>query len=650
MWVKLKNKAGEIVEIEAIKEGKGWWALCPFHVYTKPSLFIYPSGSFKCFGCGASGTVVEEEQEHKKLTIEEFSKAKKLPMDFLKQNYVREYENRLIFFYLNEEGDTAKAVARYRHSLEGANRFSWEKGAYPISYGLWRLKEYDKEKPLIIAEGESDTLTLWFCVLQAIGIPGVHAWKPEFTRFFKHFKRFFVLVEPDSREALYKAVRKNLNCMPLFFKHVGFKDASEAYIALGKDEFIKLINGMIEEAEESTPKILPISEVVEKEVQWAIPFWFAKGVMNLIVGEPGVGKTTLILNLVAQASTGCGKVPSSDGFIEVPLCRSLYISTEDDLSAKVKPLLKSLGVGENPNIFVTYANDLKEVKTLLKEADGFGMIIIDPLTNLIVNNINKIDVVFNMLKPLKAKARNSNVALVGNWHLNKNKNVLGSVAFKSLAKTITLIGKNEDLLITTQIKNAFMSPLPSLKLRIDRGIITWLGISDVDVNEAINEKEALIKEFLLELADEKPEWNFSEIAERAKNEGLNVDSVRTVGQRLVRKGFISKKRIYSQGKIATSVWVFLRNTEGGVSKAQMLDNSQFMLKKQGGDCFLRKGIIGDPYVESEIKKIGEVKTPPIEKFFSFLHFTAQRQREKFGIYGEEIFDLNWISEEAFGVN
>lgn len=191
MQFRLKSKDGKVAEVETRKEGKGWRALCPFHNDTNPSLFIYESGLFKCFGCGASGTVVQEEQEHRKLTLEEFSEAKKLPVEFLVQNFVRECENGVIFFYLNEEGETKKVVARYRHFLEGANRFSWEKGASPIPYGLWRLKEYDREMPLIIVEGESDTLTLWYCGFQAVGIPGMHAWKPEFAKFFKQFKRIF---------------------------------------------------------------------------------------------------------------------------------------------------------------------------------------------------------------------------------------------------------------------------------------------------------------------------------------------------------------------------------------------------------------------------------------------------------------------------
>lgn len=177
-----------------------------------------------------------------------------------------------------------------------------------------------------------------------------------------------------------------------------------------------------------------------------------------------------------------------------------------------------------------------------------------------------------------------------------------------------------------------------------------LGVSDIDVGEAINERDSIIREFLFTLADEKAEWSFAEIAERANKEGLTIDSIRTIGQRLARKGLIEKKRTYKNGKIATSTWIFLINTSWGVSKAQMLDNSQFMLKKQGAYCFLRKGIIGDPYVECETRKVSEIKKPPFDKFLSFLKFMAQKQREKFGIYGEEVFDLNWISEEILDAN
>lgn len=39
------------------RNGKAWLGLCPFHQDRHPSFAIYPDGGYRCFGCGAHGSV-----------------------------------------------------------------------------------------------------------------------------------------------------------------------------------------------------------------------------------------------------------------------------------------------------------------------------------------------------------------------------------------------------------------------------------------------------------------------------------------------------------------------------------------------------------------------------------------------------------------
>src|SRR5437868_6816779 len=56
--------ASDIVEIIGSyfplkRSGNSWWALCPFHKEKTPSFCVNPTyRTFRCFGCGLSGTVV----------------------------------------------------------------------------------------------------------------------------------------------------------------------------------------------------------------------------------------------------------------------------------------------------------------------------------------------------------------------------------------------------------------------------------------------------------------------------------------------------------------------------------------------------------------------------------------------------------------
>lgn len=54
----LPDVAGKLVALKA--SGKEWLACCPFHADRSPSFTIFQQGQrFKCFGCGASGDVLD---------------------------------------------------------------------------------------------------------------------------------------------------------------------------------------------------------------------------------------------------------------------------------------------------------------------------------------------------------------------------------------------------------------------------------------------------------------------------------------------------------------------------------------------------------------------------------------------------------------
>lgn len=65
--------------------------------------------------------------------------------------------------------------------------------------------------------------------------------------------------------------------MQLPFKYVGFKDASEAYLALGMSELINLINGMCEEEEAKMPRIIPVKDVEPKKKSGLSQIYSQKG-------------------------------------------------------------------------------------------------------------------------------------------------------------------------------------------------------------------------------------------------------------------------------------------------------------------------------------------------------------------------------------
>jgi hypothetical protein len=112
----------------------------------------------------------------KGLTLTQFAEGKALPIEFLRDNGVRDAQGNygpvVEFAYRHEDGSPAPR-ARQRYALTGKKKFCWDEGrGRVVAYGLWRLSEARQAGKAIIVEGESDTVTFWYHGTPAIGIPG----------------------------------------------------------------------------------------------------------------------------------------------------------------------------------------------------------------------------------------------------------------------------------------------------------------------------------------------------------------------------------------------------------------------------------------------------------------------------------------------
>ncbi len=83
-------------------------------------------------------------------------------------------------------------------------------------------------------------------------------------------------------------------------------------------------------------KLINMADVEAKEVEWLWYPYIPYGKITIIQGDPGEGKTTLVLNLAAMLSKGL-KLPESERAAEA--INIIYQTAEDGLSDTVKPRL-----------------------------------------------------------------------------------------------------------------------------------------------------------------------------------------------------------------------------------------------------------------------------------------------------------------------
>src|SRR5438874_161972 len=87
------------------------------------------------------------------------------------------------------------------------------------------------------------------------------------------------------------------------------------------------------------PQVRALSAVKARPVEWLWPGWIPLGKITVLDGDPGVGKSTLLLDLAARLSRD-GVMP--DGAAG-PVASSLILSAEDGEEDTIKPRLAAAG-------------------------------------------------------------------------------------------------------------------------------------------------------------------------------------------------------------------------------------------------------------------------------------------------------------------
>jgi putative DNA primase/helicase len=81
--------------------------------------------------------------------------------------------------------------------------------------------------------------------------------------------------------------------------------------------------------------------VLARPIEWLWPDWLARGVLAVLDGDPGLGKSSVALDLVARVTTGV-PFPGAAGSSAGPR-RALVVALEDSVEHVVKPRLEAAG-------------------------------------------------------------------------------------------------------------------------------------------------------------------------------------------------------------------------------------------------------------------------------------------------------------------
>lgn len=159
--------------------------------------------------------------------------------------------------YMDEHGKEATYRKRFADK-----EFRWKKnppgkklGDLIRFYGEWKMQQIRAAGYAVLVEGESDTQSLWYMELSALGIPGASMFRPEHSGMLQGLKLYIHQEQDGGGETFFRKITEGLKTYG-FIGEVyrfscgqisGCKDPSDVFIKFGKEDgnkkILKLIGG-----------------------------------------------------------------------------------------------------------------------------------------------------------------------------------------------------------------------------------------------------------------------------------------------------------------------------------------------------------------------------------------------------------------------
>lgn len=305
---------------------------------------------------------------------------------------------------------------------------------------------------------------------------------------------------------------------------------------------------------------IDLASVEVREVDWLLPPLIPYGMITIMEGDPGVGKSYLAMHIAAQISVG-GKLP---GLKKVPKGGVLYLSAEDDASYTIRPRIEAMG-GDVALIRIQadyLTLDEKGLQALMEEVkqNPPELIIIDPLFAYIAadQDIYRPNVIRGLLSQLKDIAEREGTAILIVRHLTKGRRDKaiyqgsGSMDVIGAARSAFLVAEHpgdSSQKIVAHIKHNLSERGQSWLYHLvekdgDIPVLEWLGPSELTADDiyganSLDQKSQLAEAIkFIEQALKDGPVSAKLLAERAEAEG---HSKRTYDRARRDAGVLSKK-------------------------------------------------------------------------------------------------------------
>jgi len=302
-----------------------------------------------------------------------------------------------------------------------------------------------------------------------------------------------------------------------------------------------------------------LSEIQSEPVEWLWEGYIPRGMLTLIQGDGGGGKTTTALAISAAVTTGRA-LPGGVASAPAPV---VLQNTEDSYPKKLKPTLEKCSADlslveriDEDECALTFSDERIEQAII---RTGAKLFICDPVQAFFGSaNMNLMGSVRQIMKRLGDIAVRHDCAILLVGHMNKSGGKAayrsnGSVDIFAAARSVMTVGKlpnDDEIRAIVPIKNNLAQLGKPQAFGFDDGVgtsgarFTWLGECDATIDEILSGKPKPESQFtkarkLIETALSKGPVAAADMEQMAGEQGISYKTFKRAKEAL---GVISVQR------------------------------------------------------------------------------------------------------------
>ena len=294
-------------------------------------------------------------------------------------------------------------------------------------------------------------------------------------------------------------------------------------------------------------KLINMEQVEIEKIDWLLYPFIPFGKVTIVQGDPGEGKTTMVLQIIAKMTKGEAVLPSDsdesalkEKTMALEPVNVIYQTAEDGLGDTIKPRLLSAGA-DCSRVMVIDDNDqaLTMMDARLEEAiirTKARLVVLDPIQGFLGTDVDmhRANEIRPLMKRVAMLAEKYHCAIILIGHMNKNSNGkssyrgLGSIDFQAAARSVLIVGRIKDepeIRVVCHVKSSLAPEGKSIAFRLDKDTgFEWIGEYDISADDLLSgdnrgQKIHEAKEFLKEILVSGSVAQ-TKVAEEAESRGI----------------------------------------------------------------------------------------------------------------------------------